>query len=106
AGGITLDDCADASRMLSPILDEADFIDGNYVLEVSSPGIARPIRKPHDFQRFIGMPVNVRTHAPVQGRRKFRGVLTAFADGMASVECDGSTYELHLENVHKANLDR
>ncbi|GMW03070.1 MAG: hypothetical protein AMXMBFR84_42060 [Candidatus Hydrogenedentota bacterium] len=105
-GGITLDDCADVSRLLSPILDEADFVEGNYVLEVSSPGIDRPIRKPHDFERYVGMPVRIKTLAPVQGRRNFRGVLTAFTDGMATVECDGSAYSLHLENVHKANLDR
>jgi ribosome maturation factor RimP len=105
-GGVTLDDCQAVSQMLSPILDEEDFVDGSYALEVSSPGIDRPIRKPKDFERFTGEPVRLRTVTPVDGRRKFRGVLKAFSDGLVSLECDGTIYDVHVGNVHKANLDR
>lgn len=106
AGGITLDDCAAMSHVLSPVLDAADFIDGNYILEVSSPGVDRPLRKPADFERFVGEEVRLTTHAPTRGRKKFTGVVKGLRDGMISLECDGAEYEIHLENLKKANLNR
>ena len=106
AGGITLDDCVSVSRVLSLSLDERDYIGERYLLEVSSPGIDRPIRKPADFVRFAGEPVRVTTHEPVLGRKKFTGTLVDFADGMLRVECDGEVYPIHVENVRKANLRR
>ena len=104
--GITLDDCQAVSHLLSPILDAAGFIDQGYVLEVSSPGFDRPVRKPADFERFTGERILVRTHTPVEGRKTFRGVLTGFSDGLVLVECEGAICEVHLENVLKANLVR
>ena len=105
-GGITLDKCAEVSQFLSPILDESDFIDGHYMLEVSSPGIDRPVRKPVDFKRFIGEKIKVVAHTAVLGRARFKGILTDFEDGLITIECDGEPYDIHVENLKKANLDR
>jgi ribosome maturation factor RimP len=104
--GIGLDDCQTVSRLVDPILDAEDFIDGNYVLEVSSPGFDRPLRRPQDFERFIGEPVVVKTHMPVNGRKRIKGLLTAFDSGMVAIACEDAVYNVHLENVRKANLDR
>lgn len=106
ANGVTLDDCTAVSQLVNPILDAADFVSGHYALEVSSPGIDRPIRKPADFERYIGERIKMKTHAPVLGRKRFTGVLSGYHDGMVVVECDGNPYECHLENIIKANLDR
>jgi ribosome maturation factor RimP len=104
--GITLDDCVSVSRVLSLLLDERDYIDSRYMLEVSSPGIDRPLRKPADFARFAGEQVRVTTHAPVLGRKKFSGALAGFSEGLLRVECDGEMFEIHVDNVRKANLRR
>ena len=104
--GIGLDDCQTVTRLVDPILDAEDFIDSNYVLEVSSPGFDRPLRRPQDFQRFVGEPVKLKTHMPVNGRKRIKGFLKAFDSGMIIVESDGAEYSVHLENLRKANLDR
>lgn len=104
--GITLDDCAAASRMISHVLDEADFISEAYMLEVSSPGIDRPVRKPEDFQRFINEPIKIQTLTPIEGRKRFGGVLRSYQDGLVAVDCGEQTYEIHIENIAKAKLDR
>lgn len=105
-GGVTIDHCAAASRQVSAMLDRDDFIESNYTLEVSSPGIARPLRKPADFERFKGERVKIQTIAPVEGRKRFTGVLTGFSDGLVALESDGTECRIHLENVKRANLDR
>ena len=105
-GGVTLDDCTAVSQLLGPVLDMKDFVGGQYTLEVSSPGIDRPVRKPEDFIRFTGERVKVKTYQPVQGRKRFRGVLAGFRDGLVKLDCEGAQYEIHVENVKKANLDR
>lgn len=104
--GITHSDCQRVSHVVSPLLDAGEWIDGRYMLEVSSPGFDRPVRRPEDFARFIGEKIKVQTVSPTGGRKRFRGTLTGFEDGMITVECDGVPYGIHLENVKKANLDR
>ena len=105
-GGINIDDCAEVSRYVSPLLDVENYIADSYTLEVSSPGIERPIRKPEDFIRFAGEQIKLRTIAPVHGRKRFKGVLRGYADGLVSVEEDGETHNIHIENLKKALLDR
>lgn len=105
-GGITLDDCAEVSQFLSPLLDKVDLIDERYMLEVSSPGIDRPLRKPSDFKRFEGEPIRLRSHAPVNGRSRFKGRLAGFEDGLIQVECEGTAWTVHIENLKSARLDR
>jgi len=105
-GGVTIDDCAAVSQFLSPLLDKLDFIEGSYVLEVSSPGIDRPLRKPEDFQRFVEEKVRVLTRTPVEGRKRFSGRLASLEDGLLTIDCGGKAYRIHIENVQKARLDR
>ena len=106
SAGISHGDCQKVSHVLSPLLDAGDWIDEHYLLEVSSPGFDRPVRRPEDFQRFVGERIKIQTISPTQGRKRFRGVLVGYDDGMIKVECDGATYAIHLENIKKANLDR
>lgn len=105
-GGIGLDDCIAATQALNPILDEESYFGDNYCLEVSSPGIDRPVRRPQDIAKYTGETVKVATFAPVAGRKRFTGVLQGLREDLLLVECDGVPYEIHLENLKKANLDR
>ncbi len=104
--GVTLDDCSAASRVASALLDRSDPISAEYMLEVSSPGFERPLRRVKDFEKFVGEAVKVKTSTAVEGRKKFSGRLTGISDGMIAIESDGETYRIHLENVKQANLDR
>lgn len=106
AGGIGIQDCSIVSQFLNPLLDAEDFISENYILEVSSPGIDRPLRKPEDFVRFAGEEITVQTYSPLQGRKKFTGILRGFDDGLIQVECEETPFEIHLENLKRANLNR
>ena len=81
AGTITVDDCALISRRLSPLLDVEDPISGGYVLEVSSPGIARPLVRPSDFEDWAGFEAKIELAEMIDGRRRFRGVIDGFEDG-------------------------
>ncbi|NLN93570.1 MAG: ribosome maturation factor RimP [Candidatus Hydrogenedens sp.] len=103
--GITMDECTQASRMMDPLLDSADFLDGRYMLEVSSPGISRPLRKPAHFERYCGEPVRVETRAPVVGRSRFRGILRALDGDLIRIQMGNVEVALHLENIKKARLD-
>jgi len=105
-GGILHEDCAAVSQLLNPLLDADNFISENYILEVSSPGIDRPVRKPEDFVRFAGESITVVTHSPIDGRKKFSGILRGFDDGLIQVDCAGTLYSIHAENLRKANLNR
>lgn len=105
-GGITLDDCQAVSQLVSPLLDATGIVEGKYVVEVSSPGFDRPVRKPEDFVRFAGERIRVTARTPVAGRRNFIGILKGFQDGLVTIECDGTCYEVHIENIRKARLDR
>lgn len=77
-GGITVDDCEAVSRRLGELLDEKDYIEEAYVLEVSSPGLGRPLKKEKDFERSIGEEVEVRTYRPIGKQKEFIGVLKAY----------------------------
>ena len=105
-GGILHQDCVVISQFLNPLLDAEDFISENYILEVSSPGIERPVRKPSDFVKFSGEQIVVLTHSPVMGQKNFTGVLRGFDDGLIKVESDETLFEIHIENLRKAYLNR
>lgn len=85
-GTITVEDCADISRHLSPLMDAHDPIAGRYALEISSPGIDRPLVRPSDFQAWAGHEAKIETKEPVAGRRRFRGVLKGLAGGDVRLE--------------------
>ena len=102
-GGIGVEDCAAVSRQLSRVF-EVEGIDYER-LEVSSPGLDRPLRKAADFQRFAGARAEVRMRtADATGRRKFAGVLRGTAEGRVSLEFDGRTVELALDDIDRARL--
>ncbi len=103
--GITIDDCAEVSREFGTILDVNDIIPSSYRLEVSSPGLRRPLKKPGDYARFAGRKVKVKTYAPVQERKTFTGELVGYENGEVIVDIDGSRYNIPEKMVSKANLE-
>jgi ribosome maturation factor RimP len=102
--GINVDDCAEVSRQVSAILDVEDPISTEYSLEVSSPGLDRPLFELAHFQAVIGETINVKLSMPLNGRRKFKGKLEAIENDTLIVTVDGEDYELVMSNVDKANL--
>jgi len=103
AGGINVDDCAAVSRQLTRVLP-VEGVDFDR-LEVSSPGLDRPLRKSGDFERFAGQKAEVRMRTPdATGRRKFVGVLRGAAGGQVTVEFDGQTVALALDDIDRAKL--
>jgi ribosome maturation factor RimP len=102
--GIDVDDCAEVSRQVGALLDVEDPISTEYSLEVSSPGLDRPLFTKEHYQAIIGETVNVRLSMPLNGRRKFKGILDAIEDDMLIVMVDGEAYELVFSNIDKGNL--
>jgi ribosome maturation factor RimP len=104
-GGVTLDDCADVSRDISAVLDTEDPIAAHYNLEVSSPGLDRPLRKEADFTRFVGKLAKVKLARPTpDGQRLLRGTLDAAPPGSIAVVVDGKRLEAPFADVVQANL--
>ena len=104
-GGITVDDCEAVSRRLSDLLDEEDFIDDAYILEVSSPGLGRPLKKDKDFARSIGEEVEIRTFRPVDHEREFTGVLKDFDKNRLVIELeDHEIMEFSRDNIALVRL--
>lgn len=103
--GISLDDCEKASRAVSDILDQEDPIPNSYYLEVSSPGLERPLKKEADFQRFTGRKVKLRTFAPIEGQRHFQGQLRGYQEGQVQVQlADRRLLVIPLGQVATARL--
>ncbi len=102
--GIGLDDCEKVSLAVSALLDVEDPVPGHYNLEVSSPGLDRKLTKVEHFQRFTGEIVKVQLRLPQDGRRRFRGRLTAADDHNIVVEVDGESYSLALSKIDTARL--
>jgi len=103
---ISTEDCEKVSRFLSEKLDEADPIEQNYYLEVSSPGLDRPLIKPEHYARYVGEEVEVKLYKAIDGVKNLQGVLESFdgESGAVVVTVDGKTYELTLADIAKANL--
>jgi len=104
-GGPNMDELSIVSRELSEVLDTQDFIDGAYTLEVSSPGINRPLKRPEHFQRFIGKKVRVRTRDMIDGRRSFLGRLVDVSAAKITVDQDGTRCEIPFEQIEKSNYE-
>ena len=90
-GGINIDDCETVSRRLSDILDEKDYIDEAYILEVSSPGLGRPLKKEKDYKRSLGEEVEIRTYRMIDRQKEFTGILKAYDEKTVTIEPDGGT---------------
>jgi ribosome maturation factor RimP len=106
AGVVSHTDCERVSRDVSAALDVADPIPHAYQLEVSSPGLDRPLRREKDFARFVGRNARVRLAEDkgVEGRRNFSGTIRGASNGHVEIECDGRSYLLPIDDVAKANL--
>lgn len=102
--GITVEDCAAASRQISAVLDVEDPISTEYTLEVSSPGMDRPLFTLDQFSRYIGEWVKAKLRAPFEGRRNFRGVLRGVEGDEVVLVVDDHEYLLPLELIEKANV--
>jgi ribosome maturation factor RimP len=102
--GIGLEDCERVSREVSATMDVADPISGSYRLEVSSPGLDRPLAKPEHFRRYAGRQAKVQMRMPIDGRRRFAGRLLGLEQDEIVIEVDGSSFRLPLEQVEKARL--
>ncbi len=89
-GGIAVDDCELISRALSDKLDEKDFISDAYILEVSSPGLGRPLKKEKDFARSIGKAVEIKLYRAINKQKDFEGVLKSYTDKEITIETDGN----------------
>ena len=103
-GGVTVDDCEIVSRQVSAVLDVEDPIPGAYTLEVSSPGLDRPLRKAADFARFAGQQARIDLSLPLEGRRRFAGTLKGCEADEVSIEVDGVLHKLPLSGISKARL--
>lgn len=103
-GPMTVDDCAQISRAVSALLDVEDPIPGTYNLEVSSPGIDRPLVRPADYDRFKGLLARVDVARPIDGRKRFKGRIAGIAGDTVTVETDNGLLELDFGDIAKASL--
>ncbi|MDP2562849.1 ribosome maturation factor RimP [Psychrobium sp. 1_MG-2023] len=102
--GIDVDDCVEVSHQVSAVLDVEDPITTEYNLEVSSPGLDRPLFKAHHYSSRIGEIVTLQTVMPTDGRRKFKGEIVSVDGNMVTLKVDGQEYTIALANVKKANI--
>src|ERR1035437_5380979 len=103
--GITLDDCAHFSDRVGAFLDEKNAIDQSYVLEVSSPGLDRVVKKDKDFEKFAGKAVKVRIKIAEDGQRRFSGTLKGIQDGMVAVQVGEALKRFDRKNIDEVRLD-
>ncbi|HEX4570005.1 MAG TPA: ribosome maturation factor RimP [Dongiaceae bacterium] len=101
---MAVEDCAEISRVLSALLDVEDPVQGSYMLEVSSPGIDRPLLRPADYERFTGFEARLELRQPIDGRRRFRGRLAGIENECVRVVEPAGELRLPLEEISKAKL--
>lgn len=102
---LSLDDCAEISTRVSALLDVEDFIKGAYQLEVSSPGVDRPLVKEKDFDRFKESLVEIKVKEAIEGKRKFKGRLKGIKNGMILIETENETLEIPYTNMDDAHIE-
>lgn len=104
-GGVTIEDCVAISRKFGDLLDVKDMMHGPYSLEVSSPGLDRPLKQPEDFNRFKEHKVCIKTDALVEGRKHFKGILLGYQDGIVHMQEEATVYRIPYDSIVKARLD-
>lgn len=104
AGGVTIDDCARVSGEIGDLIDIKDVIPNEYLLEVSSPGLDRPLKKEKHFHEAVGKKVKVITSRFIQGRRTFVGHLNEFKEGVLLLECENGPFSLSFEDIEHAHV--
>lgn len=103
-GTMSVDDCATLSREVSLLLDVEDPLPGEYLLEVSSPGVDRPLTRPKDFERWVGFEAKVELAIQLDSRRRFRGKILSFENDIIELKTDEGTFDLNYSDVSKAKL--
>ncbi len=101
---MSLDDCAEVSRNLSAILDVEDPIGSPYILEVSSPGIDRPLVRLEDFERFKNLEARIESRVEIEGRKRFRGILTGVNERMVCIAVEGRDFHVPYDQIQRAKL--
>jgi ribosome maturation factor RimP len=103
-GSMTVEDCAEISRAVSAVLDVEDPIASAYTLEISSPGIDRPLTRLKDYERFAGFEARVETRFPIDGRKRFRGLLRGVADEAVQIETDTGMVAIPFADIQRGKL--
>jgi ribosome maturation factor RimP len=101
---VNIDDCANVSRSIQDLIEVEGIIEQNYLLEVSSPGLNRPLRYAEDFQRYVGSNVKLKTLHQIDGRGNFKGVLASFENNIITIIIDGEHYKIPYQELAKANV--
>ena len=101
---MTVEDCASISRTVSAIFDVEDPIIGAYTLEVSSPGLDRPLVRKKDFERYSGLEAKIELHQALNGKRRYSGMLAGYADGVVTIVTENGVTNLPFEEIDKAKL--
>ena len=104
AGGVSIDDCEAVSRALDPVLDAADPTPTSYIIAVSSAGGERELKRPRDFEKFLGSQVEVRHYQPVEGAKAHTGTLRGYADGAVTIEINGAEKTYQKAQVAQVRL--
>jgi len=102
--GIYIDQCEEVSKAIDPLLDEADIINGPYILEVASAGIERALKKPEHFKRYIGSLIEVKLYKAAEGSKRYVGILQSYEENHITIDVSGSLLAIPLDNIAKANL--
>ena len=103
-GTMTVEDCAAISRAVSTLLDVEDPIKGSYTLEVSSPGLDRPLTRPKDYKRFAGLEVKIELREPMDGQRRFRGRIAGLADDQVQLDTEDTRVAIPYADIERAKL--
>jgi len=104
-GGVTLDDCARVSELIGQVLERDGVMPGPYVLEVSSPGLNRPLKRPEDFAKSVGKRVVIKLRQPFEGRSSLSGILRGASAESVSLDVGDELFELKFESISAARLD-
>ena len=102
--GVTIEDCEKVSRQVSALLDVEDPIAGEYTLEVSSPGVDRPLFSIEQYEQYVGSEVNLKLRRPLDGRRKFKGQIIKVSEGVVSLLVEGTEYDLEYSEIESASI--
>ncbi len=103
-GGVRVEDCKQLSYLLDPLLDVEEVVPQKYQLEISSPGLERPLRKLKDFIRFVGQKVDIKTQHPIGKRSHFKGKLLEVEEEILKLESQGSLISIPYSDIHRAHL--
>ena len=102
--GVTIDDCQFASHAVEDAIEAEGIVGASYTLEVSSPGLDRPLKSQSDFEKYIGETIRLKTHEPIEGRSNYKGILEAVRDGRVNMIIDGMRYEIPIAQILRARL--